>query len=145
MLVSCTKLTKETKKLREKSIEFRWWQALLCGKEHFVIEKTLFVFLFTLSLSLFFLSFSVSVRCCSVQCRAWPLVLFSYKYVIALLLLVLLRYYHLWVHGTVYYLTAWYGQVDRWLTLFTFRTEAVQYKYIYKCFYNTVPAGNLFI
>lgn len=60
---------------------------------------TLFFLCLTLSLSLFLLSLAVSVRCCSVQCRAWPHVLHTSKYASALRLVPLLPHCHSPLHG----------------------------------------------
>lgn len=77
--------------------------------------------LFTLSLS-FFISFTVSVRCCSVQCRVWPHVLWTGNYVNTILLVMLLLHCHFFTSRSVYTVTAWYyGQSRQWVDLLQFQ------------------------
>lgn len=125
-VITCTKLKKGT----WKSIEFRWWQTLLCEKVQFIVavnhHSTLcfvFVCVCVCSLSLsFFISFTVSVRCCSVQCRVWPHVLWTGNYVNTILLVMLLLHCHFFTSRSVYTVTAWYyGQSRQWVDLLQFQ------------------------
>lgn len=121
-------------KLREKSIEFRWWQALLCGKELFCSCESLFSFFVSLSLSLsssyrsqfrfgaVLYSVVLGRMCCTLPSTQVPSV-WS-------------RYYHTATlrFTDCHTVTAWYGQVDAWpLPLFQ---NLVQCKVAseYKCF-----------